>query len=354
MNTKKVIWRVLFAILWICIGGGMLTLLVAAISKKNQSLCSEYNITIKSSGDNFFIDKNDISQILIKEAGTDIVGRKTSEINLRQLEKSLKNNIWISNAEMWFDNRDKLWVVVTEREPVARIFTTTGNSFYIDSNEIMMPLSDKMSARVPVFTDFPEKKLMNEKDSVLLGDVKKTALFILNNPFWMSQVSQIDINAEGLFEMIPVVGNHLVKLGNGTDIDKKFNRLMALYNQVLSKNGFDIYSTIDLQYKDQVIGVKRGTEKTTIDSVKLRMNVENLLKLSQQLQPDTTDVVKPTVEKQTIIADTVKTNQTKSETVNSGTNSRAKEKTKSAIKESEIKTDINKPKAVMPKKNQQQ
>ena len=76
--------------------------------------------------------------------------------------------------------------------------------------------------------------------------------------------------------MIPVVGNHLVKLGNGENIDEKFQRLMVFYKQVLSKTGFDKYKVIDVQYKGQVVASKyAGNAK--VDSVQLRKNVEKLL-----------------------------------------------------------------------------
>lgn len=344
MNTKSVIRRVLFAILWICIGGGMLTLLIAAISKKNKELCIGYNITIKSNSDSLFVDKNDITHLLTDAVGTNLNERKITEIDLHQLEQLLEKNIWISDAELWFDNQNKLQVYVTEREPVARIFTTESNSFYIDSNEVRMPLSDKLSVRVPVFTNFPDKKLKSSKDSLLLDDVKKIALFIRNDPFWMSQVAQIDINGSGNFEMIPVVGNHLVKFGNASDIDKKFNRLMALYKQVLSKSGFDIYSTIDVEYAGQVIGTKRGSEKSTVDSARLRANVEKLLRQSLQLQNDSVDAEKPVIEKQKSQSDSVKVTTT--ESVN-----QVPEKSKTLSQAKENKPDENKPKAVMPKKN---
>jgi len=196
MNTKATIRKVLFAMLWISIGGGMLTLLIAAIGKKNKELCSNYTIAIKSNQDNFFIDEKDIIKLLSVAVGRDIKGKKITEFNLRQLEQLLEDNVWISNAELWFDNRDVLHVLVIEREPVARIFTNTGTTFYIDSNEVRMPLSDKLSARVPVFTSFPDKQMLSAKDSLLLHEVKNTALFIMNDPFWMSQVAQIDITTE--------------------------------------------------------------------------------------------------------------------------------------------------------------
>ena len=303
MNTKATIRKILFAILWISIGGGMLTLLVAAIGKKNKELCSDYTITIRGTQNNFFIDEKDITKLLITATGSDLKGKKLTEINLQQLEELLRDNVWIQNAELWFDNRNVLHVLVNEREPVARIFTSTNNSFYIDSTEKTMPLSDKMSARVPVFTNFPDVKTLTAKDSLLLNDVKRTAVYIMNNPFWMSQVAQIDITPEGNFEMIPVVGNHLVKLGDGKEIEKKFNRLMIFYKQVLSRSGFETYKTVDVQYEGQVIGTKNVTGKNSVDSARLRRNIESLLKEDQQMQNDTASYIKPVIENSTITAD---------------------------------------------------
>lgn len=359
MNTKATIRKVLFAMLWISIGGGMLTLLIAAIGKKNRELCSDYTISIRSGLDNIsttclqdstscaFVDEKDITRLLVAGVGTDLKGKKISEINLRQLEQLLEDNVWIKDAEMWFDNRNVLRVSVNERSPIARIFTTVGNSFYIDSSGFRMPLSDKMSIRVPVFTDFPEKKIYTAKDSLLLHDVKNMAGFILNDPFWMSQVAQVDINADGNFEMVPVIGNHLVKLGNGNDVEKKFNRLMTFYKEVLSKTGFDIYSTVDVQYAGQVVGTKRGTEKKEIDLAKLRVNVENLLKQMQQMQNDSvtanpTITEKPTIDEKQVQENSKSLRATSTQPTNPNT-----VKTTSIPQKNE-----NKPKAVMPKKNE--
>lgn len=286
MNAKSTIKKVLFVTVWLCIGGGMLTLLLAAISKKNKGQCKEYSITIKGVQNNFFIDKKDVEELLVKATKGNIKGQQIASFNLHQLEQMLEHNTWIDEAELYFDNQDVLHITVTEKEPVARVFTTAGNSFYIDSLGRKMPLSDKLSARVPVFTGFPDKKLLSAKDSVLLTDVKTTANYIINNPFWMAQVAQVDITPEKTFEMIPVVGNHLVKLGNGENIAQKFNRLMIFYKQVLSKTGFDKYKIIDVQYKGQVIASKYAGD-AKIDSVQLRKNVEKLLRQSVEAENDT-------------------------------------------------------------------
>lgn len=355
MNTKATIRKVLFVLLWISIGGGMLTLLIAAIGKKNRELCDNYIITIKTGLENItsgclddsvscaFVDEKDISRLLVTAIGADPRGKKIADINLRELEELLKDNVWIKNAEMWFDNRNVLRIEVNERSPVARIFTTTGNSFYLDSTGFSMPLSDKMSIRVPVFTNFPEKKIYTAKDSLLIQDVKEIASFILNDAFWMSQVAQIDIDPEKNFEMVPVVGNHVVKLGNGNDVSKKFSRLMTFYKQVLSKTGFDVYSTVDVQYEGQVVGTKRGTEKKSIDFAKLRMNVENLLKQVQQMQKDTVAMND---------LDRKKTNEKLDKEITTGLRATNPQSTNPNAVKAESLPDMkeNKPKAVMPKK----
>lgn len=288
MNTKKTIRAIVLTAIWLSVCAGLLVLLVAAIGKKKRGHCSDYVITIKGVQNNFFIDEKDVTKIMMNVMGGKIKGQKIADFNLKRLEQLLEDNTWIGDAELYFDNRDVLHVSVNEREPVARVFTMNGNSFYIDSTARRMPLSDKMSARVPVFSGFPDKKVLTKKDSAMLNDMKKTAMFILDNPFWMSQAEQIDIVSCGnncwQFEMVPTVGNHIVRLGNGDDIEKKFHRLFVFYKEVLSKSGFDKYNTIDVQFAGQVIGSKEKPAK--VDSAQLELNIEKLLQEARQATND--------------------------------------------------------------------
>ena len=244
---------------------------------------------------------------------------------------------------MWFDNKNVLHVEVYEREPIARIFTTAGNSFYIDSTEKKLPLSDRVSARVPVFTGFTDKKVYSGKDSSLLGDVKNLATYIKNDPLWMSQVAQVDITADKNFELSPVVGDHLIKLGNGKDIEKKFDRLMIFYKQVLAQKGFDAYSIIDVQYAGQVVGTRRGTEKSKVDTVMLKRRVHEMLRQVQD-QYDSIVALKPTIEKPIISGQQISTTDLRATSTQSAN--------PNAMKAQSLPTRRSDAKAVMPKRNQ--
>jgi cell division protein FtsQ len=329
----------------------MLSLLIAAIGKKNREDCTDYTIAIKGTEQNNFIDAGDIKKLLRSGVGSDLKGKKIKEINLKKLEQLLRDNVWIRKAEMWFDNRNVLHVEVYEREPIARIFTIKGNTFYIDSTEKRFPLSEKKSAKVPVFTGFPDKKSYSSKDNLLLDDIRNIATYVKNDPFWMSQIAQIDITADRNFELSPVVGNHLIKLGNGSEIEMKFNRLMIFYKQVLAPKGFDSYSTIDVQYSGQVVGTRRGTEKNKIDTVMLKRRVNEMLRQVQN-QYDSIVALKPIIEKPIISGSQVSTNSlraTRTQPTSPNTL-----KAESLPSKDESKSNTNKPRAVMAKKERSQ
>lgn len=278
---KQTIQKIVLAAFWLAIGSGISVLLVAAIGKKNRETCKDFTIRIKGKQDNFFIDQKDVMQLVIAATSGKIKGQRIARIDLQGIEEFLENDPWIADAQLYFDNRNVLHITVREREPVARVFTAAGNSFYIDKSARRIPLSNKLSARVPVFTNFPERKVPTSKDSALLKDVKTTAEFILNNPFWMEQTAQIDITQQHNFEMIPTIGNHLVRLGSGENIEKKFHRLFVFYTHVLTKTGFDKYSLLDVEYAGQVVGTRRGTTSIA-DTAQLRLNIDKLLQQSQQ------------------------------------------------------------------------
>lgn len=270
----------------------MFTLLMAAISKKNKGTCRDYVITVKGEESDLFMNREEIAALMEALLAGPIKGKPIAGFNLVALENKLEQDSWISDAELYFDNKDILHVEVREKIPVARVFTVNGRSFYVDSTGNKIPVSVKRSARVPVFTGFPDKIQLTRKDSVLLKQVAAAGDFIIKDAFWNAQVSQIDILPDRSFEMIPVVGDHRVKLGTGEDMAAKFRRLYVFYQQVLTKMGLNAYRHIDVQYKGQVVASQYGTGGK-VDSVQLRKNVDRLLKKARDAKFDTTASSRP-------------------------------------------------------------
>lgn len=335
---KGHIRKMLFVACWFVIGAGVLVLLIAAIKTRNHKTCQGYEIDIAGSGDHWFIDKKDIVQLLTGNGAYPIKGRSIQRFDLRRLEEKLEQDVWIKDAELFFDNNQVLRVSIEEREPVARVFTTSGNSFYIDSTGERLPLSEKLSARLPVFTGFPsDKPRLSSADSALLCQVRKLSAYILKEPFWMAQIAQVDITPDKRFEMIPTIGDHIIEFGDGENYDKKFGRLLAFYRKVLSKTGMNTYERIKVQYDRQVIGVRQQRMAPIWDTAR-----STVINLPAKEPADT--------EKPPIRPGTVPQRTSQPDSKNPPAKSRPYEPLSNPLKNQHEKPPV-KPKAVMPKNN---
>ncbi|ANH82307.1 hypothetical protein A8C56_16260 [Niabella ginsenosidivorans] len=272
--------------MWLGVGIGMFIVIAAAMRVQDDSVCAGYDINIKGAGGggSLFTSEGQIVKLLKEATRGNIKGQRKSSFDLPRIEDLLEQSAWVYNAELYFDNKEMLRVNVTERKPLARVFTAGGRSFYIDEAGKQIPLSDKVTLEVPVFTGYPDNKIMKASDSSLLENMIAAASFINSDSFWAAQVSQIDIRSCGKdcwdMQMIPVVGNHRVDLGDGSEIASKFHRLYLFYDQVLKRTGFDKYKMVDVQYDGQVVGIKGAYTK--LDSIQLRKNIEQLLQQSRQ------------------------------------------------------------------------
>jgi len=284
--------NILLATLWIALGGATVFLLVAAIKTKPERLCKGIEISIHGVSNNFFVDKNDILKTIASLEKTNPVGKAMGAFNLKHLEDQLDRDVWIKSAQLFFDNNDILQVIVQEREPVARVFAASGETFYIDDELAMLPLSEKFSARLPVFTNFPSgKKILSGADSSLLMDIKTISLAIQNDSFCMAMIEQVDITAQRTFEMIPKIGNQLIVFGDATDTETKLVKLKLFYKEIMVKAGWDHYSIINVQYKNQVVAKRKGAEDVAADSLRTLQLMQIIAERSQRAAGDSLKIM---------------------------------------------------------------
>ncbi len=286
--------NILLTVLWISIGAGTAVLLVAAIRKKDAKHCAAVKINIEGVSNNFFVDENDVRDIIKSVANGEPVGKPIGSFNLKAMETSLEKSTWVKSAELFFDNNNILRVNILEREPIARVFTTTGTTFYIDSSIMMLPLSEKFPARLPVFTNFPSDKIvLTAADSNLLRDIRTLSMAIEKDSFRMALIDQVDITADRTFEMMPKIGSQVIVFGDATDAEAKFSKLELFYKEVMAKTNWNKYSTINVQYKNQVVAKLRGAEEKTADSLRTLQIMQLIAMHAEEQSADSLQLLLP-------------------------------------------------------------
>jgi cell division protein FtsQ len=292
MAIKKTIVKKIVTSIWIIMGIGAIVLLVAAIKRKDAQHCSGMSITIEGVDNNFFVDKKDIAHTITSVVGGGVTGKAMTAFDLKKLEIALQKDIWVKTAQLFFDNNNKLVVKVIEREPVARVFTTTGTTFYIDSSLAMLPLSEKFSARLPVFTGFPsDKAVLSQQDSALLKDILTVSMAIQKDSFNMAMIDQVDITSQRIFEMVPKIGNTIIVFGDATDVAAKFYKLQLFYKEVMVKTGWNKYSEINVQYNGQVVAKRKGAEDKSTDSLRTLQLMQAIAENTERLSNDSLHMI---------------------------------------------------------------
>ena len=281
--NKKIVKRILVTTVWSLVTVGAVVLLVAATREQKEKVCSDVQVSVKSVDGVQYISEKNILNTISGGAPEQLKGQLIKTFDLQQLEQLLEKNLWIRNAELFFDNKDVLHVDITERQPVARVFAVSGETFYVDDLGEQLPTTNDQVARVPVFTSFPQiTKPLIGKDSVLLQQIREVGMYLLKHDFWMAQVEQVNINNYEM-EMIPKLGKHIIHFGEGTNAEAKFNRLLLFYKQIMSKTGWNYYSALDLRYDKQLVAVRRDSASlfksfvlATKDSIRINNVIDSL------------------------------------------------------------------------------
>jgi cell division protein FtsQ len=279
INWKKILWNSC----WIIFSIGLIVLFGASIQRKNNKKCSAIKIEITGAEKHMFIDEKDVMELLLVNGP--IEGAMIHSLSLRKMETLVEQNAWVKNAEMFFDNNQVLQINIEERQPVARMFQIDGNSFYLDTAAVMLPLSNKLSVRVPVFTGF-KKELI--RDTPMIQQIIALSTYIGADSFFNAQIAQIDIRSDKRFELIPLIGDHRIVFGDASELAIKFKKLKAFYKTAWLQNGMNTYEILDLQYKNQLVAVKKGMAKAAADSAAAMSLLKN-----GAMFPSLTDSVAP-------------------------------------------------------------
>jgi cell division protein FtsQ len=146
-------------------------------------------------------------------------------------------------------------VFIRQNRPIARLLSTE-KDVYLDEEGNQLPLSSLYTAHVIPVTASPSVTLAKGgsffQDSV---GVAYLALlrYIENDPFWNAQLAHMDIDQKGKVSFLTQVGDQRIEFGKPVHVQEKFKKLFVFYKEVMPVVGWDKYSRLNVEYKDQII-----------------------------------------------------------------------------------------------------
>ncbi|RYD58790.1 MAG: hypothetical protein EOP56_04170 [Sphingobacteriales bacterium] len=250
-KRKISIRKVLQLVVTIILTTGCVMAISSATKIQNDRSVDGLSINIKNP-QYHFVDKQDIKQVLINGNSVNGQNADLNNIDINRLEKVINANPWVEDAQVYIDNQKVLHANVTQRIPVARLFDQSGNSYYLDRSLQAMPLSGQYIHYTTVVTNVPVLK-DDSAAMALKGQIVALVRHIERDSFWNAQVSQLVVTDDRTFEVVPVLGNQRIILGDTSNMKAKFDNLFAFYKKVLNRVGWDKYEVLDLRYKGQVV-----------------------------------------------------------------------------------------------------
>ncbi len=217
-------------------------------SKPKKWIAKELKLTIADSSNYRFICEEEV-QSLLKKKRIHPTGKAESEINIRQLEDEVSKHPFVRKAECYLTAGGKVRIDIDQRIPLIRVMSGNGDNYYIDNEGKIMPAGRK-AVHVAIATGYIDKKFAQE-------NLFKLGKFLYDDPFWRSQVQQINITPKREVELVPRAGNHIIFIGNLDNMEEKFEKLQKFYHEALNHVGWNKYSRISIEFSNQIICTKK-------------------------------------------------------------------------------------------------
>lgn len=237
----------------------IIAIIVSYVLLSDNTLCKAIDIKTVNNTKDLILNKEHIKKIVLKNY-PNLIGSPINDVNLSNLEHKIEAYPAVKNAEVYKKVNGILEIEIEQKEPIARVITKKGDSFYLGSQGSLIPISKTGSARVMIINGNINFNYKNNKISINdttitknIKEVYKIAKEISKDKFTTAQTEQIYITKNNEFEIIPTVGNHTVKFGDISNYRNKLKYLKHFYKDVLKEEGWRKYKLISLKYKNQIV-----------------------------------------------------------------------------------------------------
>jgi cell division protein FtsQ len=223
--------------------------------KQDYKKIQELNILIHDEGNNYFLDKEEIQTLITADNSDFIIGREYADVDLKAIEGRVRQNEYVSTTEAFKDLSGNLTIEISLCNPIARIIRSDKPDSYICESGKVISTSEKYTPRVLLISG-------DYLDGINSGNLQTDSAFqpffglvkfIVEDPFWKAQISQLNIDRKGDVVLYPQVTKQYIEFGKVEDIGEKFLKLKYFYKKILPHKGWNHYARVNLEYEHQII-----------------------------------------------------------------------------------------------------
>jgi len=231
----------------------------------NSRPCGGIVINITDSSDYHFVTERQLLNLAYGNTGR-ILGQPVKDVPVAEIESRINILRELKVAEVYMTIDGTMHVFVDQRDPVMRVIPDNGGDYFIDEEGVVVRSRNLYTPRLhivggnvnisPAMLNGVSILDTSIKNSIL-RDIYQLVNYINDDNFWSAQIDQIYVDSNDEIDLIPRVGNQLVHLGTIENYKGKLTNLEAFYDEVLPEVGWNKYSLIDLEFKDQIVCKRR-------------------------------------------------------------------------------------------------
>ena len=228
-------------------------------------LCKGVSVDLTDSSDLHFVTKRQLLSAAYGSSGK-MTGKPVRSISVPAIEERINVLRELKVAEAYSSIDGFIHIYADQRNPVMRVMPETGGDFFIDNEGYVFRKRNLYNPRLHIVegnVNISQAMLsgVSVLDTAIKNSILKDIFFIVkyikDDDFWSAQIDQIYVDKNNEIDLIPRAGSQMIHLGSAENLEGKLRNLEAFYDKVLPEVGWNKYSVINLEFKDQVVCKRR-------------------------------------------------------------------------------------------------
>lgn len=212
-------------------------------TRHSQEGCSAIEWQIQDTDERQYVTEEGLT-MLINHTNLSPEGKPAEQVMTQAIETCVNNHPMVRDAQCFITNRGQVIVRLTQRIPLFGV-KASGESYYIDTDRLRMPLSPRITDTVIWVTGNVDEKMAQTQ----LADI---VLWLNKKAYWENRIATVEVKANHEIVLKDKSGLDII-VGHGQGFESKMNKL-RVFEEQMAKVGGKKYKTLDIRYKDQVIG----------------------------------------------------------------------------------------------------